>query len=55
MNTEQIIIKYDTSSNEIISDVEQISTIEYKIKTNDTIKHIVISGGGLSDLLNMAY
>lgn len=47
MNTEQIIIKYDTSSNEIISDVEQISTIEYKIKTNDTIKHIVISGGGI--------
>jgi len=47
MNTEDIIIKYDTSSNEIVSDLEEISNIEDKIKTNDTIKHIVISGGGI--------
>jgi len=47
MNTEGITIKYDTSSNELISNVEKISTINEKIKTNDTIKHIVISGGGI--------
>jgi NTE family protein len=47
MNTEGITIKYDTSSNEVISNVEKISTINEKIKTNDTIKHIVISGGGI--------
>ena len=47
MNTEGITIKYDTSSNEVISNVEKISTIDEKIKTNDTIKHIVISGGGI--------
>lgn len=47
MNTEEIIIKYDTSSNEIISGIELISNIEQKVKINDTIKHIVISGGGI--------